>query len=233
MVDISFSQISQPQIRDSDTNEGMLSFDIETLGLNEKRDLITVISLYDPSKNIERVLRFVDITVEEGCVRYKPDYRHMVEELVEILDKADHLCGFNAVSFDIPFIACQFKIPAKTANEWKEKTFDILKISRCHFNRTFSLNLLFSMNNVSSCGKTSDGLHAIKMAETGQWKKLEDYCLEDSRIIHEISSLKTIYCPEGGNWRRRNSGQTHDPSHVAQINTSLFPKLSFSFGAKK
>jgi len=220
-------------IRERDTNESMLAFDIETLGLNEKRDLITVISVYDPSTNLERVLRFVDITVEEGCVRYKTNYRHLVEELVEILDNADQLCGFNAVSFDIPFMACQFKIPVKTVNEWKEKTFDILKIARWQFSRTFSLNLLFSMNNVSSGGKTGDGLHAIEMAEKGQWDELEAYCLEDSRLIHEISSLKTIYCPEGGNWRRRNSGRTHDPLRVAQINTSLFPKLSFSFDVKK
>ena len=211
----------------------MLAFDIETLGLNEKRDLITVISLYDPSRNIERVLRFVNKTAEDGCVRYKKDYRHIVGELVEILDEADHLCGFNAVSFDIPFMACQFKIPATTVNKWKDKTFDIFQTARYNFNRTFSLNLLVSMNNVSSGSKTSDGLQAIKMAEDGQWEELEAYCLQDSVLIHEISSMKTINCPEGGNWRLRNGGRTHDPSRVAQIDTSQFPKLSFSFGVKK
>jgi len=219
-------------MRDRDKNASMLALDIETLGLNEKRDLITVVSVYDPSKNIERVLRFVDITIEEGCVRYKDDYRHLVEELVNILDKADHLCGFNAVSFDIPFMACQFKIPAKTVSKWKDKTFDILQTARCNFNRTFSLNLLVAMNK-SSGGKTSDGLQAIKMAEDGQWEELEAYCLQDSVLIHEISSLTTIYCPEGGNWRRRNGGRTHDPSRVAQIDTSQFPTLSFSFGVKR
>jgi hypothetical protein len=219
-------------MRDRDKNASMLALDIETLGLNEKRDLITVISLYDPSKNIERVLRFVEITIEEGYVRYKKDYRRTVGELVEILDKADHLCGFNAVSFDIPFVACQFKIPAKTVSMWKDKTFDILQTARCNFNRTFSLNLLVAMNT-SSGGKTSDGLQAIKMAEDGQWEELEAYCLQDSVLIHEISSMKTINCPEGGNWRLRNGGRTHDPSRVAQIDTSQFPTLSFSFGVEK
>ena len=89
------------------------------------------------------------------------------------------------------------------------------------------------MNSVSSGGKTSNGLQAIEMAEKGQWEELEAYCLEDSRPIHEISSLETINCPGDGDWRRRNSERTHNPSRVAQINTSQFPKLSFSFGVKQ
>jgi hypothetical protein len=206
----------------------MLAFDIETLGLNEHRHFITVVSLY--SKDIERVLRFVEYDTNEGCVRYKKDYRDLVAELVDVLDKADHLCGFNAISFDIPFIACQFKIPYNTVTKWKSKTFDILQTARCHFNRTFSLNLLWTMNKVESDGKTSTGLEAIKMAETSRWEELEAYCLEDSRLIHAISSLKIIKCPEGGNWRRKNGGRSYDPERVAQIDTSKFPVLSFSFG---
>ena len=208
----------------------MLAFDIETTGLNEKQHLITVISLYDDITNIRRVLRFVVLDTDEGRIRYKDNYRDLVIELTEILDKAEHLCGFNAISFDIPFIACQFKIPYKTATNWKEKTFDILQIARCNFNRTFSLDLLFKMNPVSSGGKTSTGIQAIEMAKNGQWEKLEAYCLADSRLVHEISSLKIIKCPEGGNWRRKNGGRIHDPSRVAQIDTSKFPELSFLIG---
>jgi len=210
---------------------GMLAFDIETLGLNEHRHLITVISLYDPSTNTERVLRFVEYNTEEGCLRYKKGYRDLVVDLVNMLDKADHLCGFNAISFDIPFIACQFKIPYNTVTKWKSKTFDILETARCHFNRTFSLNLLWTINQVESGGKTGTGLEAIKMAETSRWEELEAYCLEDARLIQAISSLKTIKCPGGGNWRRKNGGRTYDPSRVAQIDTSKFPALSFSFSA--
>jgi hypothetical protein len=208
----------------------MLAVDIETTGLNEKRHLITVISLYDDITNIGRVLRFVRLDVEEGRVRYTENYRDLVTELVVILDNAEHLCGFNAISFDIPFIACQFKIPYKTTTNWKNKTFDILNIARRHFNRTFSLGLLFKMNPVSSGGKTGTGLHAIEMAEKGQWEQLEAYCLADSCLIHEISSLKIIKCPEGGNWRRKNGGRIHDPLRVAQIDTSKFPELSFLVG---
>ena len=208
----------------------MLAIDIESLGLKKERDLITVISLYDDLTNIGRVLRFVEIDVEDGRVRYKNDFRDMVEDLILMLDKADYLCGFNAISFDIPFIECQFHIPYKTVTNWKNKTFDILNIARCHFKRTFSLDLLFKMNPVSSGGKTGTGLQAIEMAKNGQWEKLEAYCLKDTRLIHEISSLKIIKCPEGGHWRLKNGGRTHDPSRVAQIDTSKFPELSFSIG---
>jgi hypothetical protein len=208
----------------------MLAIDIESLGLNKKRDLITVISIYDDLSHIKRVLRFVEIDVEDGRVRYKNNFRDLVTELMGILDKADHLCGFNAISFDIPFIACQFKIPYKTVTNWKNKTFDILNTARCHFERTFSLDLLFKVNPVSSGGKTGTGLQAVEMAKNGQWEELEAYCMEDSRLIHEISSLKIIKCPEGGKWRRKNGGRTNDPSRVAQIDTSKFPKLSFSIG---
>jgi hypothetical protein len=210
---------------------GMLAFDCETLGLNEHRNLITVIALFDPSTNTNRVLRFVEYNFEEGRVRYKKDYRDLVTELVDVLDKAEWLCGFNAIAFDIPFIACQFKIPSKTVRLWQDKTFDILRTARCHFKRTFSLNLLWTMNKVEGGGKTGTGLEAITLAETSQWKKLEEYCLQDTLLIHKISTLNTIFCPEGGNWRRANSGRTYNPSAVAQIDTSKFPELSFSIAA--
>ena len=209
---------------------GMLAFDIETLGLNEHRHLITVISLYDPSTNTERVLRFVEYNTEEGCLRYKKGYRDLVVDLVNMLDKADHLCGFNAISFDIPFISYQFQIPSKTVTRWQEKTFDILQIARCHFKRTFSLTLLRTLNEVQSTGKTGNGLAAVELAEASKWVELEAYCLEDSRLIHQISSLAIINCPEGGNWRRKHAGRTHDRARLAQIDTSKFPDLSFSFG---
>jgi hypothetical protein len=208
----------------------MLAFDIETLGVNKRKDLITVISLYDPSTSppIARVLRFVDLN--EACdVVYCDDYLETVADLVKYLNDAEHLCAFNGVSFDIPFIQLQFNIPNATVQKWVLKTYDILETCRRGFGRTFNLNAALALNGVGS-GKTGSGLEAVHQAQQGRWDELCQYCLDDSRLTHELSSLPIVLCPEGYKWRKSHGDRTHDPANVFMISTEMFPALSFSYG---
>jgi DNA polymerase elongation subunit (family B) len=206
----------------------VLTFDIETLGINKQTDLITVISLYNPVAEISRVLRFVDLN-EDCDVVYCDNYLETVAELVRFLDEAEHLCAFNGISFDIPFIQTQFKIPNATVHSWVLKTFDLLEICRRGYQRTFNLNSILALNAVGG-GKTGSGLEAVNQAKRGQWEELELYCLDDSRLTYELSTLETIYCPEGYAWRKNHKDRTHDPARVLTIHTELFPTISFSYG---
>lgn len=66
---------------------GMLSFDIETEGLNKRKNRITVAAVYDPDKGIERCYNFIKGTSDE--------IHSEVCGFLEQLDKAEALCSFN------------------------------------------------------------------------------------------------------------------------------------------
>ena len=87
----------------------MLAWDIETTGIKKDTDLITVISLYDPEKDIAKVLRFVDLN-EYGDVCYHDEFHQRVVEFIKFMDEAETLNAFNSASFDLPFVQIQFKI---------------------------------------------------------------------------------------------------------------------------
>jgi hypothetical protein len=206
----------------------MLAFDIETLGINKQKDLITVISLYDPVAGISRVLRFVDLN-EDADVVYHDGFLDTVAELVSYLDNAESLCSFNGISFDIPFIQIQFKIPNEKVQAWVLKTRDILETCRRGFGRTFNLNSCLALNGVGD-GKTGSGLEAVLQAQRGDWKELESYCADDSRLTYELTMLPVIYCCENYKWRKSHNDRTHDPSNVLMIHTEKAPRMSFSYG---
>ena len=206
----------------------MLAWDIETTGIKKETDLITVISLYDPQAGISKVLRFVDLN-EDGDVCYIDEFQQRVDEFIKFMDDAETLTAFNGQSFDIPFVQIQFKIPNDKVQSWVFKSFDILDTCRKAFKRTFSLNLALEMN-IAGFQKTGSGMEAVHQANRGDWESLESYCLDDSILTHKLSSLDTILCPEGFQWRKNHGGRSYDPSNVLKIHRHHFPKLTFSFG---
>jgi hypothetical protein len=201
------------------------AFDIETLGVNKHKDLITVVAFYNPEANISKVLRFVDMD-ENGNIVYSDDYKETVKELIGLMDSAEMLCSFNGVSFDIPFIQIQFGIDNATVQAWVLKTYDVLELTRRGFKRTFNLNLALALNQVGS-GKTGSGMEAVNQARSGDWKSLESYCQDDARLTYELSFLKVVNCPEGYQWRKSHGDRSHDATNVFKIDTSSFPEISF------
>ena len=206
-----------------------LSWDIETLGINKKNDLITVIALYDPVANISRVLRFVDLN-ELAEVVYHDDFSKLVAEFIKYMDDAESLTGFNTMSFDIPFVQLQFGIPNETVQRWVLKTIDILEICRRGFQRTFNLNSCLALNGVGDGGKTGSGLEAVHQAKRGDWDDLEAYCLSDSVLTYELTMRPVVYCCEGYKWRKAHGERTHDPARILTINMKDAPMISFSYG---
>ena len=68
----------------------MLSFDLETTGLNPATCAITCACAYDPERGIERHFLF--------------PLGDDPEEFLQLLDESDRLCAFNGARFDIPFL---------------------------------------------------------------------------------------------------------------------------------
>jgi predicted PolB exonuclease-like 3'-5' exonuclease len=206
----------------------MISWDIETLGLDKGTHKITVIGLWDPENDFKKVIRFVDMN-EYGDIVYCDTFDTKVAEFTELMNNAETLCGFNTMSFDLPFVQAQFKIPNETVQRWVLKTYDLHDICRRGFQRTFNLNSCLALNGVGS-GKTGSGMEAVKQALSGDWVSLENYCQDDARLTYEVSMLPVIYCPEGYEWRNKHGGRTHDPEGVLTIFRDKFPTLSFGYG---
>jgi hypothetical protein len=206
----------------------MLAWDIETTGIKKETDLITVISLFDPDAGISKVLRFVDLN-EEGNICYIDELQERIDEFVDTMNQSETLTAFNSGSFDLPFVQLQFKLPNEIVQGWVMKSFDVLDICRKAFNRTFSLNLALEMN-IAGFQKSGNGMEAVWQARRGDWKELEAYCLDDSILTHKLSSLDTILCPEGYQYRKNHADRSHDPARVLKIHRKNFPHITFSFG---
>lgn len=156
----------------------MLSFDIETEGLSAAKHRITVASVYDPARNIQRTYNFVDdsdTSVHEERIRC----------FLQTLDDAPALCCFNGVKFDIPFIAERFSVSPERVHGWMLKLFDIFEVCRLVYGSSCSLNNLLLANGRRV--KSSSGLQAVEWAKQKQWDLLEDYCMQDTILTYEIS----------------------------------------------
>ncbi len=156
----------------------MLAFDIETEGLNSTEHRIIVASVYDPDHGIERTFNFLADPSKFQSER---------EEFIRTLDEAPSLCSFNGVRFDIPFIASRFDVNPQKQGEWVLKTLDLFEVCKLCFGSSCSLKNLLAANGLEQ--KSSHGLQAVEWARQGNWKDVEDYCMRDAVLTHQVSKL--------------------------------------------
>lgn len=158
----------------------MLAFDLETTGPSISHDRIMCAAVYDPDAGIEKYFIF--------ALGDSP------EEFMLLLDQADRLCSFNGVRFDIPLIERWFCPGAERVGAWRLKLHDVYEACFLALGTTFSLESLLETNGVP--GKTGSGLQAIQLAMDEEWEKLGDYCLNDTKRTHQVSSLLQIRLPK-------------------------------------
>jgi hypothetical protein len=116
-----------------------------------------------------------------------------VDEFLDLLDSAPLLCAFNGVRFDVPFIAAQWVVEPSRVAAWVLKLVDPYEIARLALGKTFSLNALLKANGMEF--KTGKGCEAVTWAKTGQWRRLEEYCLSDTIKTHDLVSSGTWKLP--------------------------------------
>lgn len=188
----------------------MLSFDIETLGLDADVCLITVAGIYDGESGVNTVFRFVEKDDgRPGGVKYTEHVLDTIEEFLCNLDRAETLTAYNGIQFDIPFIQKQFNVPNERVQAWVLKTYDTFEFCSKVLHRTFPLNLILQLNGFQV--KSGDGLQAVRFAEREQWHDLEAYCADDARLTWDLAQKTRLILPEGPSFRRANK-KTHDPS---------------------
>lgn len=169
----------------------MLAFDIETKGLDARKHDITVVCTQNFYTNERKVYEFAKVKANDPHSLCK-----LREELIADFDKAESLCAFNGVRFDIPFLHKALQIPDATVVTWLIKTTDILEACRLNVygpRHTFGLNLLCEVNGVNV--KSSTGLQAIIMANEQRWADLKEYCEDDVQILCDLYKRKTLQNP--------------------------------------
>lgn len=169
--------------------QSMLAFDLETTGLNPRQCLITCAAACDPDAGIERVFFFARL--ENGELVPMLDD---AEEFMGLLDRADRLCAFNGARFDIPFIMHQLGAESARIARWRLKLHDVFEACKLALSVTFPLSALLALNGLP--GKTGSGADAIQLALEGEWDRLGAYCLNDTRVTHQVSSMRAIRLPK-------------------------------------
>jgi len=184
----------------------MVAFDIETTGLDGALCQVTAACLYGfhmPTQNqnqtVTQPIQVIKTFVFKGEDQAE-DLRKR-EEFMAALDTYDRLCTFNGIRFDIPFIQEAWRVPPARAEAWVRKTFDVFEACKLAFSRTFGLDRLLEVNGLE--GKTGSGKKAIQMALDKQWDALGDYCMQDTRMTHIVSSLPSIELPLNMPWGQK------------------------------
>lgn len=162
----------------------MLAFDIETLGLINKKPLpeITCVCLCDGDKTYcFQIWKHPERALNEAAI-------------LDLLDAAETICGYNAVLFDLEYIRIGFQhhaISDERMAAWVRKCIDPYMCAR-HLSETgCKMQHMLELNGLES--KTGSGADAIVMAHEGQWEKLMAYCLMDAQLTLQLCTKEWIH----------------------------------------
>ena len=159
-----------------------LTLDIETLGLMHQKPLprITCVCLFDCVTRYSYMLYGVP----------QETYESNTKALLSLLDNAERLAGYNAVRFDLPFIALELGVEGQRLEAWKAKCTDPYIGLGSLLKRTCKLQLLLDVNNLGS--KSGTGGNAITLAKEGRNDELLEYCMTDVLLTHDLCMMDII-----------------------------------------
>lgn len=135
--------------------------------------------------------------------------------LLEILDTAQVLIGFNAIHFDLEYIQRFFKLPITKLNHWISKTVDPYLFMKTNLGITCSLSTILAMNHLPS--KSASGLKAIIWAKQGRMDLVLDYCMMDTKLTY------TLCFGNNGSFRINDLwlvNWIYNPTHISTFKTT-------------
>jgi hypothetical protein len=159
------------------------AFDIETLGQlplssDTKPPPITCVCLYDGT--VEHALCFHNVS--DNAL-----FNANRATLLNILDSASVLIGYNAIRFDLPYIQRFFDLPPERLARWVTKTIDPYLFMRDTLGITCSLATMLALNRLPT--KSASGLIAIVWAKQGRMDLVIDYCMMDTKLTHALCGI--------------------------------------------
>jgi hypothetical protein len=113
---------------------------------------------------------------EDKYVAYREE---KFPELIQVLKQADLIIGFNLHGFDYPVLAAEL-------GDWVYNlpTLDLMMETQKAIKQRVSLDSIAKAT--LGIGKSGSGLDALEYYRSGQWEKLERYCLEDVKLTKDI-----------------------------------------------
>ncbi|MBW2654157.1 MAG: ribonuclease H-like domain-containing protein [Deltaproteobacteria bacterium] len=102
-----------------------------------------------------------------------------IESLCEDLQKLDRVIGFNIIKFDYKVLSGLSKF-----DFFSLPTLDIL--IKVHKNLGYRLSLDHLATQTLGCGKSADGLMALKWWEQGRIDKIIEYCKQDVKVTRDL-----------------------------------------------
>ena len=111
--------------------------------------------------------------------RFFTFYEDGIDNLINHLEKADLVVGFNVNRFDYNVLSAYTR-----KDLLKLPTFDILQ--DIHERLGFRVGLDHLAKETLNMNKSADGLKAVEWFREGQMKKLEQYCSKDVAITRDL-----------------------------------------------
>lgn len=125
----------------------------------------------------------VGVTYSTGLGRYTIYGEDRVHELVEQLQRADLVVGFNVINFDYEVLMGYTVIDLAHS----VPTLDMMADLEVKIGHRVGLDAV--AQSTIGCGKTADGLDAIKWWRAGRKLDVARYCCFDvkvTRLVHEF-----------------------------------------------
>ncbi len=107
-------------------------------------------------------------------------FEDKMNEVVQLMQQADVLVGFNILGFDLPAISPYAPL-VKLASL---PTLDLM--ARIKDSAGHRIGLDSVAKDTLGIGKTGDGLDAIKYFQNREFDKLRDYCLHDVEVTRDV-----------------------------------------------
>jgi hypothetical protein len=231
---MSFADSIQSQHKNDDhviEKDKCWAFDIETLG---KLPFVISSTSFTGSKTTKTAIIpsitcacLYNGTIEHSLCFYGVPQTIIDSNLVlllEILDTAQVLIGFNAIHFDLEYIQRFFKLPITKLNHWISKTVDPYLFMKTKLGITCSLSTILAMNHLPS--KSASGLKAIIWAKQGRMDLVLDYCMMDTKLTY------TLCFGNNGSFRINDLwlvNWIYNPTHISTFKTTK----KFKFQKKK
>lgn len=132
----------------------------------------------------------VAVTYNTGQGRYNIYSEETIDDMIEELQRADLVCGFNILRFDYEVLHGYTILDLRQL-----PTLDLLVSVQEVVNHRLSLDAIASAT--FGAEKTADGLQAIRWFQQKEFLKIAEYCCFDvklTKMVHEFGQEnKTLF----------------------------------------
>jgi hypothetical protein len=112
-----------------------------------------------------------------------------MKTLVELLNRAEMIVGYNLFGFDYKVLA-KHRVDPDDPTRWRDKTHDLFCRVRDHTKQWPKLDSLLALNNVPA--KLGDGILAVKLWNEGKREELRTYCEGDVLATARLALLSEL-----------------------------------------